>query len=304
MDGVRPALSALLLLLALPLAAVAQIELMSSPVSHGRVAFTWTRNGNADIAVLDLATAQVKIVAPSRALDEYPAFSPDGSRVAFYSDRTGDREIFVAALDGDELVQLTRSPGPDEDPDWGADGRIAFHSARSGRGANIFVMQEDGSAVLQLTRSKRRNTVPRWMPGGGAIVFSTDAHWPGWDIERVDVGTGKVTALTDGWLTNCRARPSPDGTQLVYSRGAGKEVDLWLMRSDGSDPRRITHRTGKEYDGAWLDSKTILFVGELDRGKENYQLFSLDLSSGTVSQMTAGAGSIRYLSIFIGASGR
>jgi hypothetical protein len=41
------------------------------------------------------------------AIDEYPAFSPDGSRIAFISYRNGNGDVYVMRSDGSNQVRLT-----------------------------------------------------------------------------------------------------------------------------------------------------------------------------------------------------
>jgi TolB protein len=69
----------------------------------------------------------------SRGLDDYPAYSPDGSRLAFLSNRDGQFEIYVARADGHDPVNISRHPLRDAFPTWEPDGRgVTFVSERDG----------------------------------------------------------------------------------------------------------------------------------------------------------------------------
>ncbi len=52
------------------------------------------------------------------AVNEDPAWSPDGTRIAFQSTRDGNFEIYVMDADGSDPINLTRSPAGDFWPCW------------------------------------------------------------------------------------------------------------------------------------------------------------------------------------------
>jgi TolB protein len=77
----------------------------------------------------------------SRGLDDYPAYSPDGSRLAFVSNRDGQFEIYIANADGSAPFNLSRQPGRDTYPTWTPDGRgVTFVSDRNG-GLDLFTQR-------------------------------------------------------------------------------------------------------------------------------------------------------------------
>jgi TolB protein len=60
----------------------------------GRIAFTTHRAGHADIGIADLATGRVALATDDDALDNFPAWTPDG-RLTFVSDRDGGFDIYI-----------------------------------------------------------------------------------------------------------------------------------------------------------------------------------------------------------------
>lgn len=52
------------------------------------------------------------------ALDDNPAWSPDGTKITFASDRDGDLDIYTMDADGSDVAQVTNLPGDEEHPDW------------------------------------------------------------------------------------------------------------------------------------------------------------------------------------------
>jgi TolB protein len=147
-------------------------------------------------------------------------------------------------------------------------GLIAYESDVAGP-LEVFVMNPDGSKKRQLTHS-RQNGEPRWSPDGQRIVFvhggcstvgcapTRSALW----IMNAD-GSGQ-RRLTNGRSVDNDGRWSPDGRWIAFSRGTsctgdGCKIDIWLIRPDGTDARRVTH-DGRSTQPTWSpDGKKIAF---------------------------------------------
>jgi Tol biopolymer transport system component len=52
------------------------------------------------------------------ALDETPAWSPDGTKITFASDMDGDKDIYTMDAHGSDVAQVTNLPGDEGHPDW------------------------------------------------------------------------------------------------------------------------------------------------------------------------------------------
>lgn len=84
----------------------------------GTVAFTSTRDGNAEVYVVRADGADVRDLTRNLAQDGQPAWSPDGRSIAFVSTRDGNAGIYVMDADGGAQRRLTRSGANDTAPVW------------------------------------------------------------------------------------------------------------------------------------------------------------------------------------------
>jgi TolB protein len=75
--------------------------------------------GGFDIAVLDLASRQVRQITEGRGSCEYPAWSPNGRHLVFSCHRGGTWQITVSDRDGRNFQTLSAGPGNNVYPDWG-----------------------------------------------------------------------------------------------------------------------------------------------------------------------------------------
>jgi TolB protein len=72
-----------------------------------------------DIAVIDLATRQVRQVTAGRGSCEYPSWAPNGRHLVFSCKRGNTWQITVSDREGRTIDTLSAGPGNNVQPDWG-----------------------------------------------------------------------------------------------------------------------------------------------------------------------------------------
>lgn len=268
--------------------------------ARGRLAFSYTKDGQTDIYVLDFSTLEVTPLISTAALEEYPSWSPDGQTLVFYSDLSGDRELYATNADGNEMRRLTNSPGKDEDPDWSPDGkRIVFQSSRGNKGTAIYSMAADGTDVKPFPIKKRKikgtNSLPKWSPRGDEIIYCTDEFWPGWDIALFSLKNKKTSLLTSGYRSFTRGSWHPSGGSFAFSYGSGNDIDIWKFEKGASELQPLVVRPGRDYDAEWTDDGAMMFfVGEKKEGSKTFDLFVWDANKKKTFRVTEAEGSIRH----------
>ncbi len=128
----------------------------------------------------------------------------------------------------------------------------------------------------------------------GTVVFQSDvAGRP--KIFALDVATGQVRQVTHGadWRDES-PRWSPDGQSIAFSSnrahyGAEPEagtpdLDVYVMRADGTQVRRLTTDPGNDQDPSWLpDGRSLVFSS--DRASRG-DLFRVRLADGHTDRLT------------------
>jgi TolB protein len=204
--------------------------------------FTSYASGVPAVFLVKRESGEMKRLFPKRDLNQSPAFSPDGSELAFSATFEGNSEIYVSDLSGGRLRRLTQHPSIDVSPAWTPTGReIVFVSDRSG-GPQLHVMTAEGLDVRRLTTAGNYNSEPAVSPDGATIAFSSRqaGHF---HLALLDRATNAVTALTSGPHDDESPCWSPNGEYIAFaSNRDGGKYDIWIVRRDGDQPRRVGSR--------------------------------------------------------------
>jgi TolB protein len=197
----------------------------------------------------------------------FPAVSPDGRHLVV-SERTGrgnpdDRTALVVwQTDGTNPKRIFRGDSPVMGPHWSSDGRIVFGAgsyflARKGRPAQIMTIGADGTDARALQTGAGNAGFPSWSPDAKQVVFRAWGETAG-GLRIVNMADGAIRTLT----TEYDNFPmwSPKGDRIAFNRLAGGNFDIYTIRPDGTDLRRLTDAAGNDSHPAWSpDGEYILF---------------------------------------------
>ncbi|ADO75892.1 TolB family protein [Stigmatella aurantiaca] len=183
-----------------------------------------------------------------------PAVSPDGREVAFVSSREGDPEIYVMKADGTDERRITAFHQEDREPRWSPDGQwLSFISNREGR-ERYFLVRPDGTSLRAVSgeATKLDERELAWSPDSKKVVFVERLPEAKSRLWVAAVDGGAPVALTDGRSRDDAPAWSPDGKYLVFVAERQGDVDLWLMRADGSGQTRLTTAKGPDWLPRWF----------------------------------------------------
>jgi dipeptidyl aminopeptidase/acylaminoacyl peptidase len=264
-----------------------------------RVAFTWYRDGDWQLYVVDAygVTDPERLVSlPDACL--CPLFSPDGGTVYFARDEKGSEcyDIYRYRPASGELENLLPdSPGFSPLPDFALspDGATIALAADNGESYNVALMpaaaEPEAAHVRFVTDHDANDHSPLWSPDGSLLAFEADTRGQDTAVFVYDVVSASLRTVggSDAFLAAAPAW-SPDGRTIAFSGGPFEnaaigaydvvgDVVTWLWRGD-----RPAHRP------VWSpDASRVVFLTDHE-AETSLQL--LDLHTETVRTLTVGPG--------------
>jgi Tol biopolymer transport system component len=230
------------------------------------LAFVSSRSGQADVWALALASGKLRNITNHAAGDFRPSWSADGRWLAFSSDRDSKRpkgsggfetshstEIYLVRADGSGLRRVTRGEGFAGSPAWSPDGkRLAFNEAEQKEVSNIVAARRlRGSTQIAtvdvetaeqrvLTAGAGEKWSPRWL-AEGRVAYASGG--PEGGLEYTDgVAGARGQFGCPGW--------SPDAA--LHPHNPQPYGEIYVMRADGSDARRLTDNQFEEATPSWV----------------------------------------------------
>ena len=259
--------------------------------------------------------------------DTEPAWSPDGAWLAFsYSDSITPQGVYVARLDGSER-RLVAPLG--WGPQWSPDGmRLLIGIGLSGQ---VFVVDLASDSITQLTDSGA-NVPFSLSPNGQVVALGSDGRlgggghglwlmqsdgsqlrrlpleyfgffdWAPSGNQLVGTGPGHLaivdTFVTDTFHLTAAAIPSqpawsPTGEWITYVRNLGRQTEVRLIRSDGSDEHLLFQ--GPVANPTWSpDGQSVAF--NRFTGNET-AIWAIDVNGQNLRQISwpsEGSSSVQY----------
>lgn len=188
--------------------------------------------------------------------DDYaPAVSPDGREVVFVHNDGLRQTLWVVDRAGGTPAMLAAMSGGDGwDPVWSPDGeQILFASSRLG-GVQLFVAEVAGSGVRQLTNVDGLRGRSDWSPDGVHLATYAGSSWNR-EIIVLDLAGSVLSQPTQGG-NNLAPSFSPDGEWIALTSyrdryGEDDGCEIYILRTDGSDLRRLTDNDYCDWQPRW-----------------------------------------------------
>ena len=231
--------------------------------------------------------SDVHLVSTGKGRTTCGYFYPDGRHVLYSSThQTGDvcpprpdyshgyvwaiysaYQIYYASDDGKIVKALTNGPGYNAEATLSMDGKkVVFTSSRDGD-LDIYSMNVDGTDVRRLTNTLGYDGGPFFSPDGNWIVYR--AHHPRNEQEIAHYKSLLAQGLVEP-----------------------NEMDLYVMRADGSNQQQITKLAGASFAPSFYpDSLRIIFASNYEHpATSQFELYTIDRHGNGLERVTFAGG--------------
>ncbi len=151
----------------------------------------------------------------------------------------------------------------------------AVPTGRGGKGNLTYIFTEDGEEIWRVN-DRGQDGCSYFFPDRQRVVWTStrdnmdmdvgswsDPHnYPqGAELYASDLDGGNVQRLTNNEVYEAEVSVSPDGKWIAFGRQLDGNMDIWVMRSDGTGERRVT-TTDEWHEGApffMQDNDHIIF---------------------------------------------
>lgn len=230
-----------------------------------KIAFVSTYEGRKNVYVMNHDGSNLKrLTEPGNAkYNGYASWSPDGTKLIYTREYSIVNDIYIMNSNGNDQKNLTNEWGSKQfsmnlftEFPWSPDGeKIVFASNRD-RSLKLYVMDQDGGNLHQITNNPNGSDYGAvWAPNENQIAYvSTGDAMGNTNIFTLSLRSSrsKPHNLTNNPYRNTSPVWSPDGGQILFVSNRDGNDELYIMESDGSNVRRITHSAEPKENPSWL----------------------------------------------------
>jgi Tol biopolymer transport system component len=132
-----------------------------------------------------------------------------------------------------------------------------FSAGRVDGGAQVAIVNANGSGFHEVTSGANNNGFPSFAPDNHRFVYRTFGP-EGQGLRIKDLNTSNVTVVTTAY--DNFPHWSPRGDRIVFVRQYEGDYEIYTVRPDGKDVRRLTSSPGNDAHPTWSpDGKSIVF---------------------------------------------
>jgi len=189
---------------------------------------------------------------------EAPNWLPNGKKLLFNMDGS----LFTIPVEGGQLEKLNTGSANrlNNDHCISFDGKMLGISNHNGTGSSVYVLPMEGGTPREITNATP-SYLHGWSPNNKDLLYVAQRNGiPIYNIYKKSIKGGNEIALTDNkpgeHVDGCEY--SPDGKYIYYNGSRSGTMQIWRMKSDGSDKEQLTFDQYNDWfphispDGKWM----------------------------------------------------
>ncbi len=208
-----------------------------------------------EIYEMNLASGKVAQLTNRIGILNAPEISPDGRSIAFkHSNGFSDKnQIWLMDRDGGNVGNIPRATG--WDPTWSPDGKYILFASDMDGAVQLFTIRINGKELHKISSLPAIRGRSDWSPDGQFIVTYSGGPWEH-EVYLMNADGSNAHVISPLGGNSQGASFSPDGQWVVFTAYFDHPNDdhgceIYIMRIDGTDLRRLTDNDYCDYQPRW-----------------------------------------------------
>lgn len=208
-----------------------------------------------EIYSLDLNDGSVDRLTNRLGVLNAPEVSPDGNSITFTrgNPQNGNLQIMVMDRNGENVGNIPQVFG--WDPTWSPDGNQILFASGPEEGVQLFIVNRNGGGMRQLTNFPGIRGRSDWSADGQSIVTYSGPAWNR-EVYIMNADGSNARQLTPSGGNSQGPSFSPDGKWVAFTAyfdnyGDDHGCEIYVIRTDGTDLRRLTNNEYCDYQPRW-----------------------------------------------------
>lgn len=192
------------------------------------------------------------------------------------------RRLAIMDWDGHNNVYLTDGAHMVLTPQFAPNAKEIAYMAYVNKTAHVYVINVHTRKKRLIGHFKGMTFAPRYSPDGGTVVMSL-AREGTTALYQMDMGSGRVSRLTDHSCIDTSPCYSPDGSQIVFTSDRSEpnscKEHIYVMDRNGGNVRRISFGEGKYSQPVWSPRGDLIAFTKLVGGRFYIGVMNVDGSN-------------------------
>ncbi|WP_416151964.1 Tol-Pal system beta propeller repeat protein TolB [Rhodoferax sp.] len=208
------------------------------------------------------------------------------TRIAYVTKAGPRYNLWVADADGENARAALTSSEPIISPNWAPGGLQLAYVSFEARKPVIYAHDVASGKRRLLANFKGSNSAPAWSPDGSQLLATLSLSGSA-QVYAMDTNGGQLRRLTQSASIDTEPVFSADGKSIYFVSDRGGSPQIYRMGAQGGNAERVSFAGNYNIspapspDGRWL-----AFISRVSGA---FRLHVMELASGTVTALTAGA---------------
>jgi TolB protein len=208
-----------------------------------------------EIYEMNINSGEVKQLTNKNGVVNGPEVSPDGKSIVYkiwtvYSDRN---IIMLMDRNGDNKNNIPHAEG--WDPTWSPDGKYILFASDMDGSTQLYTIRADGKQLKKISNLPAIRGRSDWSTDGQYIVTYSGEPWHR-EVYIMNADGTNARVLSPAGGNSQGPSISPDGNWVAFTAyfdhpGDDHGCEIYIMRIDGSDLRRLTDNDYCDYQPRW-----------------------------------------------------